>query len=373
MNVCKLDREYYYINEPIGFGSFSIIYKGYKYEDNSPVAIKLITKIVDPKYFENEVKIMRKINHDNILKLYKVIKKNDKIYLILEYCNGGDLSNYIKNRINSYDNKFFHQILEGLKYLYNHKILHRDIKPQNILIHNNNIKISDFGFAKSFEKTELITTFCGSPLYMAPEILKDRKYTAKSDIWSLGVLLFELLSKTHPYACNSRNELWLMAKDNKFTINYSKINNYCKQQYISNLLQYNLEDRYNWEQVFEEKSTFRERLFSGENFRSSEIPINTVNNISQSVIISPNNCLKNNFHSVLEIKNNDSYFQRHDDCTIYSRSAPNSLGLSYLENYINNKKDNNEKKSLPIIENSPDIKPKSYLDMSINAFKNFFI
>ena len=66
MNVCELDREYYYINDPIGYGSFSIIYKGYRYSDRSPVAIKLITKIVDPKYFQNEVKIMQQVEHQYI-------------------------------------------------------------------------------------------------------------------------------------------------------------------------------------------------------------------------------------------------------------------------------------------------------------------
>ena len=128
----------------------------------------------------------------------------------------------------------FTNILEGLEHLHNNRILHRDIKPQNILIHNDNIKISDFGFAESFEKSELITTFCGSQLYMAPEILKDRKYSSESDIWSLGVLLYELLTKEHPYYCDTKKELWDMAKKSNFTINFNKIDNLSKRNLIKN-------------------------------------------------------------------------------------------------------------------------------------------
>lgn len=371
MNVCELDREYYYINDPIGYGSFSIIYKGYRYSDRSPVAIKLITKIVDPKYFQNEVKIMQQVEHPNILKLYKVIRKEGKIYLIIEYCNGGDLSNYIQKNCNTFDNRYFYQILDGLEYLYNNQILHRDIKPQNILIHNDNVKISDFGFAKSFEKSELITTFCGSPLYMAPEILRDRKYSEKSDIWSLGVLLFELLTKEHPYSCTSKTELWDMAKKNKFIINFGKINNYSKRELVKSLMKYSFNERITWDDIFEQKSEHRERLFSGEDF--SDI---VVNDQTQSVLI-PSKPIKidSKFFSVLE-KKDESYIHDYDDCTVYSRSAPNSLGLSYLENYINDTHQKNENKHMPIIGTSPSLKPRSLGDVlgdSLNTLKNFFI
>ena len=85
MDVCKLNGEYYYYKEPIGYGSFSIIYKGYHVKNRTPYAIKQITKIVDMKYFNNEVDLMKQLDHPNILKLYDVIRANGKIYLILEY------------------------------------------------------------------------------------------------------------------------------------------------------------------------------------------------------------------------------------------------------------------------------------------------
>lgn len=373
MNVCELDREYYYINDPIGYGSFSMVFKGYRYKDRMPVAVKLITKVIDQKYFENEIRIMQQIDHFNILKLYKVIKKDGKIYLIIEYCNGGDLSNYIQKNENSFDNRYFYQILEGLEHLHNNRILHRDIKPQNILIHNDNIKISDFGFAKSFEKSELITTFCGSPLYMAPEILKDRKYSSESDIWSLGVLLYELLTKEHPYYCDTKKELWDMAKKSNFTINFNKIDNLSKRNLIKKLLKCNYSERISWEEIFANKHECRERLFSGESF--NDLPINNVSQTQSVLIPKPNNIRDNRFYSVLEKKNNEPYYQDYDDCTVYSRSAPNSLGMSYLENYLNETSKNTDK-SIPIIGNSPSLKPKGfseYLDKSLGAIKNFFL
>ena len=85
MNVSKLNDQYYYYKEPIGYGSFSIIYKGYSIHSSKPLAIKRITKIIDMKYFHNEVDLMKQLDHPNILKLYDVVKTNGNIYLILEY------------------------------------------------------------------------------------------------------------------------------------------------------------------------------------------------------------------------------------------------------------------------------------------------
>ena len=204
METTKLSKEIFYYNEPIGFGSFSIIYRGKRFNSSRNLAVKRITKIIDKKYFKREIMLMKSFSHPNILKLYDFVKNDKGLFLILEYCESGDLSQYIKNKIYTYDDKYFYEIFNGLEYLFKNNILHRDIKPQNILITDNTIKISDFGFAKTFEKNELITTICGSPLYMAPEIIQDKQYNHKSDIWSLGVIIFELFTKKHPYYTTSK-------------------------------------------------------------------------------------------------------------------------------------------------------------------------
>jgi len=369
MSVCYLDSNYCYYKEPIGFGSFSIVYKGFSHKDNMPVAIKQITKIIDKKYFNNEIELMKKINHPNILKFYKVIKKGGKIFIILEYCEGGDLSKYILTGNTENDLKYLKQILLGLDFLYKNNVLHRDIKPQNILIHNNQIKISDFGFAKSFEKNELITTFCGSPLYMAPEIIKDKIYSPKSDIWSLGVVLYELITKKHPYYCENRKELWDMAKCNNFKIDYNIIYNEKIKKIIKGLLNFDPNKRLNWDNLF------------ADNIKKVNItkPINikpkyTKKPRSVSLLIPTNSAFNSNIKSI-NFKNMDPTYIKYDDCKIFSRSAPNALKESYLENYMNNKK-SPEKKSIPIIGNSPELKSTGFygvMNKSVNTIKGFFL
>ena len=136
---------YNYYPKPIGRGSFSIIYKGYNIYTRQIVAIKKIIKNIGQDYVNREIDLMRKMVHKNILKLYDVIKHKNYFYLILEYCNQGDLKKYIDLNINNLNKKndlnYINQILEGFKYLYQNKIIHRDIKPNNILIHNENIYI----------------------------------------------------------------------------------------------------------------------------------------------------------------------------------------------------------------------------------------
>ncbi len=370
MSICYLDSNYCYYKEPIGFGSFSIVYKGYSHIHKIPVAIKQITKIVDKKYFDNEIKLMSKITHPNILKFYKAIKKDGKIFIVLEYCEGGDLSKYILTGNNEYDVKYLKEILSGLDFLYKKNILHRDIKPQNILIHKNQIKISDFGFAKSFEKNELITTFCGSPLYMAPEIIKDKIYSNKSDIWSLGVVLYELVTKRHPYYCDNRRELWDMVRDNSFKIDYSIISNPKIKKLIEGLLSFNPDRRLNWNNLFADNI---KKVTTTEPICISK-PIPKKVNRSASLLIPKNNNFNPQTQSI-NFKNQNSTYISYDDCKIVSRSAPNALGESYLENYMNNKK-KEEKKSIPIIGNSPEINSlgiSDYFDKSFNAIKGFFL
>ena len=159
----KCIGKYVYTTKPIGKGSFSIIYKGQHQITKKKVAIKKIIRYIDNKYINSEIELMKNMNHKNILKLYEVISYKQNLYLILEYCNMGDLTNYIKQDNSNLDINFINQILNGLKYLYNKKIIHRDIKPNNILIHNNIIKIADFGFAKSFNDDDMIFIDCNTP------------------------------------------------------------------------------------------------------------------------------------------------------------------------------------------------------------------
>jgi len=120
--------------------------------------------------------------------------------MFFEFCQDGDLKAYLQNKEGKRLSEaeallFFRQIVEGFKEIYRHEIIHRDIKPANILLHDNTVKISDFGFARAVESmhTPAYLSRLGSPLYMSPQILEGVKFCYKCDVWSVGVLFFEML------------------------------------------------------------------------------------------------------------------------------------------------------------------------------------
>lgn len=131
-----------------------------------------------------------------------MLRTNNNYYLVYEYCNGGTLSDYIKSKKRLSEDeaiKIFTQLRSAFGLLNKQKILHRDLKPTNILFHNGVVKIADFGFCKEMMNSELTQTMVGSPIYMAPEVLKGSVYDNRADIWSLGVIFYEMLYGFCPY------------------------------------------------------------------------------------------------------------------------------------------------------------------------------
>lgn len=211
------NREYVCTLTKLGKGAYSKVYKGYIKSDNDDdepkqyVAIKKMNlqQLRAHDFLENEIDIMKRLNHPNILNMIDVIEKknvsNEKIlYLILDICEGGDLKKLVgrhRRMKEKYAIVYFKQIAEGLKYLRSKNIIHRDLKPHNVLLMSDKktLKIADFGFAKMIGNDTLAETMCGSPLYMAPEILLKKPYSNKADLWSVGVMLYEVLCATHPF------------------------------------------------------------------------------------------------------------------------------------------------------------------------------
>ena len=200
----------------IGRGSFSSVYQGLNITNQCRVAIKKIHTNNHhagkmEKYFQSEIEIMKSLEHPNILALYDVVYQTKYIYLILEYCEQGDLSKLMRARGRFSEQQcqsYLTQLAEGLKYLYQHNIFHRDLKPQNLLLtKEGTLKLTDFGFARIMHPDALAETMCGSPLYMAPEILHYKKYTIKSDLWSVGIILYQMLLGTTPYRAGNIPEL----------------------------------------------------------------------------------------------------------------------------------------------------------------------
>jgi serine/threonine-protein kinase ULK/ATG1 len=207
----------------IGKGSFSKIYIGTSISTGDEIAVKIIKKrnVKNENNILREIKIMSMIKHENILCLLDVLVSNNKYYLIMEYCNMGDLKEYMRNReLNEPELLYYmEQIRNGIWELHKNNIIHRDLKPQNILVtHNDQLKISDFGFAKSYDPdVDLQQTMCGSPLYMAPEILEQKKYTDTADLWSIGVIMYELYYNEVPV--KGKNIVDLIKNIRKFQYN----------------------------------------------------------------------------------------------------------------------------------------------------------
>ncbi|KAL1195882.1 Serine/threonine-protein kinase ATG1b [Cardamine amara subsp. amara] len=208
----------YAVGRQIGSGSFSEVWEGKHLVHGTVVAIKEISMArLNKKLQESlmsEIIILRKINHPNIIRFIDMIEAPGKINVVLEYCKGGDLSMYIHRHGSVPEataKHFMQQLAAGLQVLRDNNIIHRDLKPQNLLLstddNNAALKIADFGFARSLQPKGLAETLCGSPLYMAPEIMQVQKYDAKADLWSVGAILFQLVTGRTPFTGNSQIQL----------------------------------------------------------------------------------------------------------------------------------------------------------------------
>lgn len=149
---------------------------------------------------KSEIKTLRSVKHRNIIRYYDVKKEKNTIYIITEYCNNGDLTNFIlRNNFSEAEILYyFSQIIEGFKHMRQKNIIHRDVKPDNILLNQKVIKVADFGFAKATQKDQMMDSYMGTPVTMSPQVTMGEKYTDKSDIYSLGVVLYFMYYKEFP-------------------------------------------------------------------------------------------------------------------------------------------------------------------------------
>lgn len=245
-------KDYFIIKNKIGTGTFSKVYKGFYCKTKKTVAIKKIkNKSSIDKIIEKEIEIISGLEHENIIKLYEVVSNEKYHFLILEYCELGDLSEYLKK--NELDERMtqeiFSQIISGIKYLYEKKIMHRDLKPQNILLTNDlKIKISDFGFAKFYNNLD--ETMCGSPYYMSPEMITNNGYNCKSDLWSLGIILYQMIVGKIPYKANNIQSLIREINSKRIMLpDHIIVTSNCKKL-IYSLLEIDLNKRIQWEDLF---------------------------------------------------------------------------------------------------------------------------
>ena len=246
----------------LGSGSFGRVFLVSHNETNKLFALKVIDKRkllmsygkLDIIY--NEINIHSKLEHENIIKLYNFNEDNENINIIMEYAPNGNLYDLItkeKTGFNEYKAfEYFIQVVNAVYYLHNNNIIHRDIKPENILIgEDNKIKLCDFGWAKELT-LENRSTFCGTVEYMAPEIVGSENYDYGVDIWSLGILLYELLYGHSPFKANNTKNVILNIKSHELTYDDTNktVSKSCKDL-IQKLLNNNPQKRYKIKDILE--------------------------------------------------------------------------------------------------------------------------
>ena len=199
----------YIIKETIGKGTFSTVKLGEHIKTKQKVAIKILNKEKikeeeDLVRIKREIKILSMMDHPNVIKTYKNIENEKNYYLIMEYCDGGELFNYIvdKEKLDEDEaSMFFYQLINALEYIHSLGIAHRDLKPENLLLVKNKlIKIIDFGLSNYFDGETKLETPCGSPSYASPEIIKGELYNGFCiDVWASGIIMFAMLCGYLPF------------------------------------------------------------------------------------------------------------------------------------------------------------------------------
>ncbi|KAL4475518.1 hypothetical protein ABPG72_013342 [Tetrahymena utriculariae] len=254
-------KEDFKFDKVLGEGSFAVVHKCIRKENNEEVAIKVIDKANlehdDQLALETECEIMANIDHPNIVKCTCVYDEKSKFYMVMELMTGGELFDRIVEK-EFYSEKeacdVIKPIVDAINYCHKMGIAHRDLKPENLLYTSPDpdatIKISDFGLAKVISD-ELMTTACGTPSYIAPEILEGKGYTFAVDYWSIGVILYVLLCGFPPFYEDTNEKLFAMIKKGQFEFpspQWDPISNQAKDL-IKNLLKVDPKQRYNAEQI----------------------------------------------------------------------------------------------------------------------------
>ncbi|XP_007552511.1 MAP/microtubule affinity-regulating kinase 4 isoform X3 [Poecilia formosa] len=206
----------YRLLKTIGKGNFAKVKLARHILTGREVAIKIIDKTqLNPTSLQKlfrEVRIMKTLNHPNIVQLFEVIETEKTLYLVMEYASGGEVFDYLvaHGRMKEKEARAkFRQIVSAVHYCHQKNIVHRDLKAENLLLDaDSNIKIADFGFSNEFTEGNKLDTFCGSPPYAAPELFQGKKYDGPEvDIWSLGVILYTLVSGSLPFDGQNLKEL----------------------------------------------------------------------------------------------------------------------------------------------------------------------
>ena len=220
----------YNIKGIIGKGTFSVVKLGEHKKTKEKVAIKIMqkNKILskdDLIRIEREIEILKRLDHPNVIKIHKIYDDEKKFYIIMEFCENGELFNRIVEKKYLTEDEaalFYYQLINGLEYIHKNNIVHRDLKPENLLLSKNDLlKIIDFGLSNYTGSNVLLGTPCGSPCYASPEMVSGQRYNGYMiDVWSTGIILFAMVCGYLPFEDN--DNVILFAKILKCKIHYPK-------------------------------------------------------------------------------------------------------------------------------------------------------
>ena len=263
-SIPETSLQFYQIIKLLGKGSFGRVYLGLQKLTNRLVAIKCLEKVyfkdeTTKKKILSEMKILKRLlGHPNIIKLLEVFENKKYVFFVMEYAANGDLLKHIKKKgmLDEEEGRhMFYQIAAGLRYIHRQNIIHRDIKLDNILVDEmNHCKICDFGVSRYMKAHELVNEQCGTPAYLAPEIVREQGYRGfGADIWSLGVLLYCLLTGSMPFKASSIDELHklIIKGDFEFPDNVNLSSD--ARDLIKSMLVVDPEKRLNIEEVLKHK------------------------------------------------------------------------------------------------------------------------
>ena len=365
----------------IGSGAYGKVFLAINKSDKKYYAIKHMIKkdlykaLKTLKGIYTEIDIQSRINHPNIIRLLYVKERSESFDLVMEYAKYGNLYSYIKKHSYLTEErsfKFFIQVVNAIYFLHKNDLIHRDIKPENILLFENCVKLCDFGWCTRLDGGNR-GTFCGTAEYMSPEMVNKEEYSKDIDIWSLGILLYEMIHGNSPFKPNKSkfniNDIMNNIKIQNLKFN-EKISKECKELII-HLLDRDVTKRYKIDDIFNSKFVKHyENLYfpktKNMSLTTRKIEKDNNNHLNDINKNKDFETLDNNFIYTKHIINNnnnsniDEDFQR-NNCKIKNKTArnfyPSQLKREEKEKEIehnanNNNNNNNLEKTIIIKKNN---------------------
>ena len=303
----------------IGSGSFGKVYLSKNILDNKIYAIKhmdknkLIKLLHSLKGIYHEIDIQSRIEHENIIKILYAYEDKESFDLVMEYAPNGNLFHYIRknnglNELQSF--QLFIQVVNAVNFLHKNDLIHRDIKPENILLFNNEkdknnflVKLCDFGWCVKLDG-ETRKTFCGTTEYMSPELIEHRGYNKEIDVWSLGILLYEMIHGYSPFRPNKPkfNEKDVFENIKKHNLKFGKkVSERCKNL-IYNLLAFNKNKRCKVEDIYNSEFV--------QYYAKNKITIPSINKIQFDIVNNVNKKMIRSLSKVNDNRNKKNFFNR---------------------------------------------------------------